>query len=146
TAWGGLVFPNPESSWSSQLAALKDNNNVTAFSDERVDKLLTAYDREYDVAKRIELIREIDGLIYQQYPYVLGWYSGTQRVIYWNKFSQPSWGIWRTTDHSDMMYCWWIDPEKVAALEKAKLDPSVVLETDPILQRFWPRWHDAKSK
>lgn len=145
-AWGGLVFPNPETTWSGKLAKVPDNNNITAFSDERVDKLLDAYDTEYDVKKRIDIIREIDGIVYNEYPYVLDWYSGTQRVMYWNKFAQPDWGVWRVNDYNDIMYCWWIDPEMEAALEKAKLDTSMVLETKPILHRFWPRWNAKNSQ
>jgi len=146
TAWGSLVFPNPETSWSGKLAEVTDNNNVTAFSNERVDELLDAYDREYDVQKRVDIIREIDGIIFNEYQYVLDWYSGTNRVMYWNKFAQPEFGVWRVMDYNDMMYCWWIDPEMEADLEKAKKDTNMVLETKPILNRFWPRWHAKNSQ
>ena len=146
TAWGALTFPNPETSWSGKLAGIVDNNNVTAFSSPRVDELLDAYDREYDVSQRIEIIREIDGLVYEQYPYVLDWYNPSQRVIYWNKFSMPEWGVWRVNDRSDMMYCWWVDPEKEKALEAAKKDSSLVLETEPIQHKFWHRWNAAQAQ
>ncbi|MFT7667549.1 MAG: ABC-type transport system substrate-binding protein, partial [Planctomycetota bacterium] len=145
-AWGALVFPNPESSFSGHLAALVDNNNITGFSNERVDELLVEYDEAYDVQRRIEIIREIDGLIFNTTPYVLGWYSPCQRVMYWNKFSQPKWGVSRTQDNQDMMYSWWIDPAKEKALEEAKKDPSIVLETQPILNRFWNHWHAAQAQ
>jgi len=146
TAWGSLVFPNPETSFSGELADKVDNNNVSAFSNERVDELLDEYDAEYDVQRRIEIIREIDGIVYETFPYVLGWYSPCQRVMYWNKFSQPSWGVWRTKDREDMFYCWWVDPEKERALEEAKNDPNVVLETQPILNRFWQHRNAAQSQ
>jgi microcin C transport system substrate-binding protein len=146
TAWGALVFPNPETSWSGKLAAIVDNNNVTGFSSERVDELLDAYDREYDIAKRIEIIREIDGLVFAEHPYVLDWYNPAQRVIYWNKFSQPEWGVWRTNDRYDMMYCWWVDPEKEKAVEAAMKDTSMVLETEPIQHKFWQHWNAAQAQ
>lgn len=146
TAWGALVFPNPETSWNGELAKLLDNNNVTAFSDPRVDELLVEYDQEYDVQRRIEIIREIDGIVYADMPYVLDWYNGANRVIYQNKFSQPEWGVWRVNDENDMMYSWWVDPKKEAALEAARKDKSITLETDPILHRFWPRWNAASAQ
>ncbi|MCB9903175.1 MAG: hypothetical protein H6831_02080 [Planctomycetes bacterium] len=146
TAWGALVFPNPETSWKGELAEKLDNNNVTAFSDARVDELLGEYDREYDVTRRQEIVREIDGIIYEQYPYVLDWYGPAQRVIYWNKFSQPEWGIWRTKDNNDMMYCWWIDPEKERLLEEAQKDPSKLLPTEPIQNRFWQYWNAHQAQ
>ena len=146
TAWQAIVPPNPESSYSSKLAKLKGNNNVTAFANERVDELLDIYDSEYDVNKRVAAIQEIDAIVSSEYPYVLDWYNPAQRVFYWNKFSQPSWGIWRTNFTSNMMYCWWIDPEKEAALEAAKKDKSITLETEPIQHKFWPRWHAAQAQ
>lgn len=145
-AWGALDFPNPESSFDSKLAEVVDNNNITAFANERVDELLKEYDVEYDVNRRIEIVREIDGLIYEQVPYVLGWYSPCQRVMYWNRFSQPAWGVWRTKDREDMMFCWWVDPEKDRKLEEAKKDESITLETQPILHRFWHHWNAAQSQ
>jgi hypothetical protein len=62
TAWGALVFPNPETSFGGHLADIEDNNNVTSLKNARVDELCKAYDAEYDVKKRIELVREIDRL------------------------------------------------------------------------------------
>jgi microcin C transport system substrate-binding protein len=145
-AWGALVFPNPETSFSGELAKLVDNNNITGFSNARVDELLEEYDVEYDVNRRIEIIREIDGIIYEATPYVLDWYSPCERVMYWNRFSQPDWGIWRTNDKDNMMYCWWVDPEKEKKLEAAKKDPKLILETQPILNRFWQHWHAAQAQ
>jgi len=146
TAWGALVFPNPETSWKGELAEKLDNNNVTAFSDARVDELLAQYDREYDVKRRQDIVREIDGIIYEQYPYVLDWYNPSHRVIYWNKFSQPEWGVWRTKDENDMMYCWWIDPEKERLLEEAQQDANKVLPTEPIRHRFWKHWNARQAQ
>ncbi len=143
-AWGGLTFPNPETSWHGRLAKEKNNNNITGFSDPRVDELCDEYDREYDVNRRIEIIREIDGILYQQHPYILGWYKPAQRVVYWNKFGMPKWGTSRTAeDQQDLMYSWWIDPEKERALEAAMKDPSQRLEAPPIEHRFWQAWHEV---
>ncbi|HPF14786.1 MAG TPA: ABC transporter substrate-binding protein, partial [Planctomycetota bacterium] len=146
TAWGALVFPNPETSWKGSLAKIPDNNNVTAFSDPRVDELLGEYDREYSPAKRSAIIREIDGIVFAQYPYVLDWYGPSQRVVYQNKFRQPTWGVWRTTDAEEMMYSWWIDPQMEKDLEEARKDPNKTLETLPVNQRFWELWNKQNAK
>ena len=39
---GGLLFPNPETSFHSMLADQKNNNNITGFKNARVDELLQA--------------------------------------------------------------------------------------------------------
>ncbi|MBL4769956.1 MAG: ABC transporter substrate-binding protein [Planctomycetes bacterium] len=143
TAWGALVFPNPVSSWSSELAAQMDNNNITGFASEEVDALMKDYDKEYDPTKRSEIIRKIDAIVYAAHPYVLGWYGPAQRVIYQNKFKMPKFGVWRTTDDSDMMFSWWIDPEMDKQLEAARKDTSKMLTTLPEKDHFWKAWSKA---
>lgn len=144
--WSALVIPNPETSWKSTLAQEKNNNNVTAFESERVDELLIAYDREYDIQKRRQIIREIDGIIYNEHPYALGWYKPAQRVVFANKFSWPEWGTSRTyRDTQQLIYVWWVDPEKEKALEQARKDSAMKLEIPPLENRFWPQWNAAQE-
>ena len=144
TAWGALVFPNPETSYHSRYATEPDNNNVTGFANARVDELCAEYDQTYDVNRRIEIIQEVDGIVYNEYPYVLDHFGPAQRVAFWNKFSMPDFGALRFVDAEELMYTWWIDPEKEAALEAAKADPSKNLEKLPIENRFWQEWNAAR--
>lgn len=140
TAWGALVFPNPESSWKGELAGQPGNNNVTAFNDPAVDELLAAYDAAYDVATRTKVMKEIDGKIYNQHPYVLGWFNPAHRVLYWNKFGMPKWASSRTADADELWYTWWIDPEKEAALEAARADANATMEHVRFHHRWWQAW------
>ena len=144
--WGALVFPNPETSFSSRLADQTGNNNVTAFSDPRVDELLAEYDIEYDVGRRIEIIREIDGRIYAEQPYVLGWYLAPVRVLYSGKFAMPPWGIGPLSDAGDEFFYWWVDPERKSAVEAARLDSTLTLPSQPVENRFWQRWRQANEE
>lgn len=137
TAWGALTFPNPETSFGGHLADQEDNNNVTSFKNERVDELCQEYDEEYDVAKRIALVQEIDGLIYAELPYVLAWYNPAQRMLFWNKYSMPAWGCQRTADYSSLHYVWWVDPAKEAELEAARADGSLNMDPGSRENRFW---------
>ena len=70
-AWGGLAFPNPETSFRSSLADSNNNNNITGFKNVRVDQLCDAYDKMFDVKDRIKAIREIDGILANDYQYAL---------------------------------------------------------------------------
>ena len=88
-AWGGLVFPNPETSFASSLADTENNNNITGFKDKRVDELLPQYDLEFDQPKRAAIIKEIDGILAREHHYVLKWQAPFQRLAYWNKFGVP---------------------------------------------------------
>jgi len=139
--WGALVFPNPETSFSSRLADAKGNNNVTGFANRRVDELCAEYDTEYDVKRRIEIIREIDGLVYAEQPYVLGWYLAPVRLLYSNKFRMPPWGIGPLADGSDGHFLWWIDPERERLVEEARRDTSRSLPLLPVEDHYWEEWH-----
>jgi len=144
--WGALVVPNPETTWKGELASQKNNNNVTAFSDARVDALLVAYDREYDVQRRRQIIKEIDAIVYEQHPYALAWYKPAQRVVVANKFSWPKWGTSRMfEDTQELHYVWWVDPAKEKALEEARKDPAKKLPIPPVENHFWQAWNAAQN-
>lgn len=142
-AWGALLFPNPESSWHSRLADQKGNNNVTAFKNARVDELCAEYDRTYDQKRRAEIVREMDGIIYNEHPYVLGWYQPAQRVAFWNKFGMPSWGIPRYEDGYGGFVVWWVDPEKEKQLEAARKDSSLTMDAGAQNNLYWKAWAKA---
>ncbi len=140
-AWGALVFPNPETSFLGKLADLKDNNNVTGFKHPRVDELCAEYDREYDINRRTRIIREIDGIIYNQHPYILGWYLPSQRVLFWNKYGMPRWGGSRLANADQLFFCWWVDPKKEKRLEQAKKNASLRLAQHEVENHFWEVWN-----
>lgn len=145
-AWGAIVFPNPGSSFKSELADVTGNNNVTAFKDPRVDELCDQYDAEYDPEKRAAIVREIDRLVYQQHPYVLGWYSPAVRVAYWNKFGTPEFGIPRFVDWDESFVTWWVDPEKEQQLAAARKDRSLTMEPGERHHYFWHAWNKAQAE
>lgn len=139
--WGALVFPNPETSFSSRLADETGNNNVTAFRNERVDELCAAYDKEYDVKRRVEIIREIDGILYAAQPYVLGWYLAPVRLLYSNKLAMPPWGMGPLSDGGEGYSLWWVDPEKERQVDEARRDKSKSLPLLPVDNHYWEEWH-----
>src|SRR5690606_22253019 len=90
-AWTGSEFPQPELAWSSELADVNDNNNITGFKDERADQIIKDYGTMFEMPERITALKELDGIIFNEYPYILAWGLDNTRLIYWNKFSQPEW-------------------------------------------------------
>lgn len=145
-SWGALITPNPETSWKGELGRGNNNNNITAFVNERVDELLVEYDREYDIQRRRQIMKQIDGIIFEQHPYVLAWYKPAQRVIIANKFGWPKWGTSRTyEDNQEMIYVWWVDPVKERALAEARADSTKILEIPPVENHFWAEWNAAQN-
>jgi microcin C transport system substrate-binding protein len=135
-SWGGLVFPNPETSFHSSLADKDDNNNLTGFKSARVDELCAQYDLAFTQEERRNIIREIDGIVYETFPYVLAWYQPCQRILYWNKFGMPDYGLWRTSEYENAFSLWWIDPAKENALKAARKD-GTSLEVPPLEIHVW---------
>ena len=71
-----------------------------------VDELIDQYNKEFDLQKRIALIREMDGILTNDYQYVLQWYRPSQRLAYWNSYGQPKGTLTRIGDYSSDMSCW----------------------------------------
>jgi microcin C transport system substrate-binding protein len=145
TAWTGLLFPNPESTFSSEFADVPNNTNITGFKDARVDRLLKDYDVEFNPQKRAAIIQEIDGILANSYQYILSWDAPFHRIAYWNKFGHPESYFTRVGDQSDMATLWWIDPQKDAELRRALGDNSATLPVGETEVRYWAEF-DAREK
>ncbi len=135
--WGGLNFPNPETMWHSSLADQNDNNNIYGFKNARIDEICALYDKEFDQKKRIELIREIDGIVMAECPMLLSHYAPYTRLLFWNKFGYPEYMVDRYQgDYRSVFYYWWFDPDKIAQLDEAqKKDQS--LPVGEVEVKYW---------
>ncbi len=136
-AWGGLLFPNPETSYHSSLADPNSTNNITGVKSSRIDEIADAYDRMFELEERIAAIQEIDGVLANLYPYILEWTAPFTRIVYWNHFGYPTGYISRIGDQRDISGLWWMDPEKLEQLDQAQRDPSIQLEVGPSEDRYW---------
>jgi microcin C transport system substrate-binding protein len=152
-AWSADVFPNPEVEFHSRLADPNNTNNITGFKNHRVDELIDLYSKEFDLQKRTGIVREIDGILSNEYGYVLQWYKPSQRLAYWNRYGQPQGTLTRTGYYSSgislgpgMEQLWWIDSVKSQNLDKAKKDPSVKLQTLPVEDRYWLNFSKNESQ
>lgn len=120
-SWGALLFPNPRTSWSSELADQFYNNNLPGFKNKEVDQLLEQYDVTLDRARQKEIIRRIDEIVYNEHPYALGWYANFERLLYWNRFGHPEKYFTKigTDPIEQVMLLWWWDDAASAKLDKA---------------------------
>lgn len=138
--WTGLLFPNPETSYHSSLADANSTNNVTGIKSPRIDQLLQLYDREFETQKRIEIIREIDGILAGIHPYVLTWDTPYERIAYWNKFGQPEGYLTRIGDYRDVPSLWWIDRQKEAEVARGMNNTSVKMAVGAVEARYWQQY------
>jgi microcin C transport system substrate-binding protein len=132
-----MMFPNPESDYHSKYADIDQTNNVTGIKVPRIDEILEAYPEMFDVNERIEALRELDGLVYAQYPYILNWYGPFYRILYWNRFGMPeSYMTKFGGGGGDILATWWYDKDKDTTLEEA-LKKKTALPVGETEVRYW---------
>ncbi len=136
--WGGLVFPNPETSIKSTLADKKNNNNITGFKNPRVDELLDLYDIEFDQDRRIDIIREIDGIYSDVHPAAWGMSRLVpERLLYWKKFGYPDYMLTKYSgSYSDILTHWWFDTDSKTELKSA-MENNSKLSIGEIESTYW---------
>jgi microcin C transport system substrate-binding protein len=134
-AWSAGVFKDPEGMWSSAEAERKGGNNITGFSDSRVDQLIEKQKSIFDVRKRNEICRQIDQIVYEAYPYVLLWNINYTRLLYWNKFGTPETVLSKYGDERSAYWYWWMDPDAAAELSDA-VSEGIPMMPRPATVRF----------
>ena len=121
-SWGASIFHNPEGMWSSKEADQHSGNNITGFKNAQVDKLIEAQKTIFDVHKRNAIYRQMDQIIFAEYPYVLLWNINYTRLLYWNKFGTPPWVLSKYSDEGGAYSLWWADADAATDLEAAMQD------------------------
>ena len=144
-AYSGLVYPNPEGSLRSTLADQDDNNNVWGFKSPRVDELLDEYDICFDQKRRVDIIREIDGIFSDVHPIAFSIARNYSRMMWWDKFGYPEWMFSRYVgEYWDSLYYWWYDGSKNSNLKDA-IETGKSLPLKPIDMKYWPTYLSESS-
>ncbi len=141
--WGGILYPNPISSFKSDLADQKNTNNITGFKNKRADEIIDAEQITFDQAQRVAMLQELDSILVASHHWALNWHAPFNRIAYWNKFGQPEWYLGKVTDWQSVFATWWIDPEKEAEVAKARKDKAVKMEVGPTEIKFWPEYNQT---
>jgi microcin C transport system substrate-binding protein len=136
-SWGGLFWPNPNSSLHSSNADPQNTTNITGMKNARIDSLALLYDEEYDQQRRVELIREIDAICMEECHYALAWYAPFSRIVFWNKYGYPDGYLGRVGNYLAIMQFWYEDSARKAAMERAIADPSIKLPTGEVVDKYW---------
>ena len=119
-SWGPALFPCPRPMWDSREADSKSSINLCGFRNARVDELLKAEDREFDRARREDILREIDRILVDECPYILLWNTSSTRLLYWNKFGTPDAVLPKFGNETAIPVYWWADPGREEDLAEAE--------------------------
>ena len=120
--WGAFssgLYKDPEMLWASKEADRKMSANITGFKNATVDELIEKQKSMFDVAARHALCRQIDGILYEECPYVLLWGINYKRLVYWNKFGTPATVLDKYSGESSAYWLWWYDADAAADLKEA---------------------------
>ncbi|MCB1177682.1 MAG: ABC transporter substrate-binding protein, partial [Leptospiraceae bacterium] len=119
TAWGSGVLKDPEPMWHSKYANKETHQNYPGIQIPEVDNLIEKQKTIFDVNKRHAIVKEIDKLVYKEYPYVLLWHLPSTRLLYWNKFGMPEMPLGKYSGEGFATDYWWYDEDKVKELNTA---------------------------
>ncbi|MBL8007735.1 MAG: ABC transporter substrate-binding protein [Ignavibacteria bacterium] len=136
-AWGGLRYPNPQTSFSTSSAKAENSTNWPGISDPRIDELIEKYNREFDRKERIKIIRQIDKIATDYIGYAFTWYYPAERIAFHDKFGFPPGMLTKTGDYLTLPGLWFIDQERLAKYEEAKSNKSMKLEILPKEDKYW---------
>jgi microcin C transport system substrate-binding protein len=130
-AWGAGIFKDPEGMWASKEADRKGGTNINGFKDKRVDELIEQQKPLFDVGARHAICRQIDKLVYDQYPYILLWNINYTRLLYWNKFGTPKTVLAKYSGESSAYWYWWYDQDSAADLKTAMKNGTALPQKKP---------------
>ena len=140
-SWSGLLYPNPKSSFHSELADQPNTSNLAGFKNARADELIERELVTYDQEERVKILRELDSILVSSNQYALAWYAPFTRVAYWNRFGHPEFYLGKISDWRYILSSWWVSPEKSRNLAEAQSDDSINLGEEERDVLFWPQFN-----
>lgn len=103
-AWQlGVLPPDEYQIWHSSQAQ-GEGSNYISFINAESDKILEDFRTEFDEAKRIEMLKKWQKLIYDEQPYTFLW-SPKARYIYNDRFKNTR---WYNRGNSPALNEWWV--------------------------------------
>lgn len=91
-AWSATPYPNPKQTWHSTSEA-NQGSNFVSYKNEKVDALIDQANVEFDPKKRVEMMKEINRLIYNDQPYLFLLEPSSMLAGFNKKVGSPS-NIW----------------------------------------------------
>jgi microcin C transport system substrate-binding protein len=102
--------------WGSESADIPGSRNTIGIKSPVIDQLI---ERIIEAPTREDLVtatRALDRVLLWGHYVIPHWHSRSFRVAYWNKFDRPE----ITPPYGLSLFSWWVDPVKVAAVERRK--------------------------
>lgn len=137
--WGGSLKPNPQDFWNKDLADTKDSNNICGMKLDKIARICDVHRRSFLRKQQIETLRELDSVLIEQHPYILGWAADYQRILYWNRFRIPPGYFTKMGNYFDAILLWSVNPGKEDMLKQAQENNSMTMPLEAVEQKYWLR-------
>ncbi|WCL48639.1 extracellular solute-binding protein [Leptospira sp. GIMC2001] len=118
-SWGSGIFKDPESQWFSKYADEEGQPNLAGYKNSAADEIIIKQKTEFDLNKRNAMLKQLDQIIYKEYPYVLLWHVDNTRLLYWRKFGMPENPLGKYGDESFASDYWFLDEKKSKQLQES---------------------------
>ncbi len=103
---GGLTTPGSEQKdlWGSQSADVDGSNNIIGIKNPAADYLIQKLIETKDNELYTAYVKALDRVLLFNHYVIFNWYSDSDRIAYWDKFSFP-----QTDNHLGVdINTWWI--------------------------------------
>ena len=102
---GGIQMPGSEQVdlWSSTTANIEGSNNIMGISNPVIDELITNLIQTKDNELYTAYIKALDRVLLFNHYVIFNWYSDSDRIAYWDKFSYPE----TASDTGVDINTWW---------------------------------------
>lgn len=116
SSWGQAASPGNEQRdfWGSEAADRNGSRNLSGVKNPALDDLIDLVIAAPDRKSLVTRVRALDAVLQWQHLVIPQWHTPYDRLVFWNRFGQPS----VTPDQGTQFDAWWIDPEKDAALSQ----------------------------
>ena len=120
--WSGTLplYTDSEYLWHTKQRDVPGGQNYPGLSDPRIDGIIDGLMTEFDVRKRVDGMRKMDAILFEQTPYVLLWSANYTRLAWWNKFGVPPSVVGKYGDEDQVSAYFWADEDAAADLEDAR--------------------------
>jgi microcin C transport system substrate-binding protein len=102
--------------WHSSQANMKGSRNYIGVSDPVIDEVIELIISSNTREELVTNTRVLDRLLLWGYYLIPHYYIAAERVVYWNKFSQPD----ITAKYRPDIMTWWYDVEKAKRVQSEK--------------------------
>jgi len=117
-SWPESLSPGNEQLdyWTTERANIPGSHNLAGIHDPVVDKLVDQVIAAPDRQSLVDRTRGLDRVLLWGFYVIPQWHITDFRVAYWDKFARPK----VSPKYALGFDSWWVDPQKEAALVRAK--------------------------